>query len=78
MIQISHNCPLQLDNENYFDIVQLTITDIGTFSYELNCNQEFYPTNFEWGQFIISVCATVVLIFATVFARLESFGGSGI
>lgn len=70
LIGISHNCPLQLDTENYFDIVELSITDIGTFSYELNCNEEFNPTTFEWGQFLISACATVVLIFATVFARL--------
>lgn len=33
---------------------------------------------FEWGQFIITICATILVIVATLFARFEAFGGSGI
>lgn len=39
LIDISHNCPLQLNSENYFDIVQMSIQDIGTFSYYLRCDK---------------------------------------
>lgn len=37
-IEIISNCPNHLNSDNYFDILQLTVQDIGTFSYYLSCD----------------------------------------
>lgn len=37
-IEIMSNCPNELNSDNYFDIMQLTVQDIGTFSYYISCD----------------------------------------
>jgi hypothetical protein len=75
---IYHNCPQNLNSENYFDIVELNVQNIGVFAYYLDCSQAFSPFFFQWGQLLITLIATVTIALATVYARLDAFGGSGI
>ena len=77
-VPIYHNCPSKLSSNNYFDIVRLNVQNLGSFYYYLNCNQEYDPIYFEWGQILITICATIILVFTTLTARLESYNGSGI
>lgn len=56
----------------------MSIPDVGQFSWYIKCNENFNPLYFEWGQLIVTILATVIIIVGTIFARLEAFNGSGI
>jgi len=77
-VAIYHNCPTKLTSKNYFDIVKLNIQNLDTFYYYLSCNKDYEPVYFEWGQIIITLCATIILIFTTLTARLDAYNGSGL
>ena len=38
-VPIYHNCPSNLNSNNYFDIIKLKVQNIGSFYYYLDCNQ---------------------------------------
>lgn len=77
-INVYNNCPTTISNDNYFDILTLTVGSLGDFTYSVNCNIAFNPTKFEWGQLIIIVAATAILGLSTLFARFNSFDGGGL
>lgn len=77
-IALSYNCPSSLSNSNYFDIISLSIPQINTFSFYLNCNIAFNNTSFEYSGLILICLATGILTLATQLGRWNSFNGYGI
>lgn len=77
-ITITNNCPYQIDDKNYFNIITLYIGDSGPMSYRIDCDSSFKPFAFQWGLFILIIWMTVLIFFSSSSSKSLAFDGFGI
>lgn len=56
----------------------MQIGSLPQLSYNLSCNLDFTPVYFEWGQLILTLMATLLLILGTFYARIKALSAIGV
>ncbi|KAM3130837.1 hypothetical protein pb186bvf_017026 [Paramecium bursaria] len=76
IIPITHECPSDLDNTNYWGVinVKLWIDDQEiSFYYISICDKNFVPEKFDYSYLIIIICGTMIVYVFARFGRIRSF-----
>jgi hypothetical protein len=76
-ISITNNCPNPFSKSDYFDQIYININGI-KFTYFVDCDDNYFPTVFEWGLFIIIIIITILITLSSIYSRAWSIGGFGI
>ena len=78
VVNITNNCPNPFSSYNYFDEINLSIGNLPTISYKVDCQDSFVPIVFQWGLFVLIILVTALMFSASYLSRCQSFNGVGV